>query len=71
MKKQRVVVLMKNQGGKMQLTLVLNYSCQSKTQTFEKKINMRNKTKNILKSFGQQYLKVIGKCKCLDKEFDQ
>ena len=36
MKKQRVVVLMKNQGGKMQLTLVLNYSCQSKTQTFEK-----------------------------------
>ena len=27
---------MKNQGGKMQLTLVLNYSCQSKTQTFEK-----------------------------------
>ena len=63
---------MKNQGGKMQLTLVLNYSCQSKTQTFEKKkINMRNKTKNILKRFGQQYLKVIGKCKCLDKEFDQ
>ena len=55
----------------MQLTLVLNYSCQSKTQTFEKKINMRNQTKNILKSFGQQYLKVIGKCKCLDKEFDQ
>ena len=32
---------------------------------------MRNKTKNILKRFGQQYLKVIGKCKCLDKEFDQ
>ena len=34
---------MKNQGGKMQLTLVLNYSCQSKTQTFEKKKNKYEK----------------------------
>ena len=59
---------MKNQGGKMQLTLVLNYSCQSKTQTFEK--NMKKQNEKYFKKLWST-IKVIGKCKCLDKEFDQ
>ena len=62
---------MKNGKGKNAINFGSKLQLSIKNSNFWKKINMRNKTKNILKSFGQQYLKVIGKCKCLDKEFDQ
>ena len=71
---ERVVVLI--QKGKMQLTLAKLQLSIKNSKTFWKKISQKNISMQIERSpmvkkcfVGEK--KAIGKCKCLDKEFDQ
>ena len=62
---------MKNGKGKNAINFGSKLQLSIKNSNL-KKINMRNKTKKFKYSKKLwSTIKVIGKCKCLDKEFDQ